>query len=313
MAYTGTTTAGIPSAIKAYYEKRFLMVSEYNLVMDQLGKPGRIPKGEGKTVVWNRMTNLATGSVLTEATDPTAVGYSATMVSAILNQYGTLTQVSDLVELTALDTTIEECLDRLAYQAALTIDTGIRDQIVSGGTVMYGTASYSNSAGFAPTRNSIDANDTLAVYDVRRAVKKLQTFAAQPHTRDRFVGVGHPNVLFDLQGDSNWTNAHIYTEKGIDAIYNGEVGEIYGTRWLMTQNAPVLTASGSASTDVYPTFIMGKEFFGVSKLQNLETYVDSPSKNSPLRLYSDIGWKASHVAKVLNDSFAVRLEVAGTA
>jgi hypothetical protein len=58
---------------------------------------------------------------------------------------------------------------------------------------------------------------------------------------------------------------------------------------------------------------MGRDFFGVSKLQNLETYVDSPSPRSALRLYSDIGWKASAASKALNDSFCARLETAATA
>jgi len=259
------------------------------------------------------MTNpTVKNTALTEGTDPTPAGLSATLVSATLAQYGNFEQVTDILDLTSIDSTIKEVMDVLAYEAALSIDTVIRDAIVTGGTVMYATAAYSNSAGFDPVRNSINSDDTITVYDVRRAVRQLNTFAAKPHTKDRFVAVAHPDVIFDLQGDDNWVNAHIYTEKGINQVYNGEAGEIYGTRWLMSQNASVLAGSGSASTDVYATFIMGKEFFGVSKLQNLETYVDSPSPRSALRLYSDIGWKASWATKVLNDSFAVRLESAAS-
>lgn len=309
-----TTTGTLPGPIKAYYEKRFLMRAEENFIVEQLGMPGRIPKGEGKTVVWNRMTSpTAKTTALTEGTDPTPSGLSATLVSATLSQYGNYEQVTDLLDLTAIDTTIKEVMDTLSYEATKTIDTVIWNAIVAGGTVMYSTAAYSNSAGFTPTRNSIDSNDVLTVYDVRRAVKKLNNFAAKPHTKDRYVVAAHPDTIFDIQGDSNWVNAHIYTERGIDAVYNGEAGELYGTRWVMTQQAPVLTNSGSAGTEVYATFFMGKEFFGVSKLQNLETYVDSPSPRSALRLYSDIGWKASFAVKVLNDSFAVRMEHAATA
>jgi len=115
-----------------------------------------------------------------------------------------------------------------------------------------------------------------------------------------------------LEGDTNWVNAHTYTEKGVDNVYNGEAGELYGVRFMMTQSAPILTNSGSAAAEVYQTHIMGKDFFGVSKLQNLVTYVDSPSPRSALRLYSDIGWKAGFAVKVLNDSFAQRLESGAT-
>jgi len=309
-----TTTSTLSGPVKSFYEKQFLLRAEENFVFEQLGKPGKIPEGEGKTVVWNRMTNpTVKNTALTEGTDPTPSGLSATLLSATLAQYGNYEQVTDLLKLTAIDSTIKEVMDVLAYEATKTIDTVVRDAILTGGTVLYATAAYSNSAGFNPVRNSINSDDTITVYDVRRAVRQLHRFSAQPHTKDRYVAVAHPDVIFDLQGDSNWVNAHIYTEKGINAVYNGEAGEIYGTRWVMSQNASVLTNSGSGGTEVYPTFIMGKEFFGVSKLQNLETYVDSPSPRSALRLYSDIGWKASWATKVLNDSFAVRLESAASA
>lgn len=308
-----TITSTLPGPIKSYYEKRFLMRAEENFVFEQLGTPGRIPKGEGKTVVWNRMTNpTAKTTALTEATDPTPAGLSATLLSATLAQYGNFERISDLVEMTALDTTVKEAIDVLAYEAAVTIDTVIRDVVVAGGTAMIGTAAYTNSAGFTPTRNSINADDLITVGDIRRAKRTLNEFSAKPHTKDRYVAVAHPDVIFDLEGDTNWINAHIYTEKGINAVYNGEAGEMYGVRFIMSQNAPILTNSGSAGTEVYPTLIMGEQFFGVSKLQNLETYVDSPSPRSALRLFSDIGWKASFAVKVLNDSFGVRLETAAT-
>jgi len=301
-----TTSGTLSTTVRAYYEKRFLLRAEKNFVLEQLGVPGRVPKGEGKTVVWNRMTNpTAKTTALTEGTDPTPTGLSATLVSATLAQYGNYEQVTDYLELTAIDTLIKEVMDVLAYEAALSIDTVIRDAIVSGGTAQY-------ASGVA-ARNSLVSTNIVQVADIRKAKRQLARFSARPHTLQRYVAVAHPDVIYDLEGDSNWVNAHIYTEKGITQVYNGEAGEIYGTKWIEYDNASVLTNSGSAGTEVYITFIMGKEFFGVSKLQNLETYVDSPSPRSALRLYSDIGWKAGFVTKALNDSFAVRLESGATA
>lgn len=301
-----TTTATMPQPVQAYYEKSFLMRSEENFVYEQLGTPGRIPAGEGKTVVWNRMTNpSAKTTALTEGTDPTPSGLSASLISATVAQFGNFEQVSDLLELTAIDTTIKEVMKTLAYEAALTIDTVIVGAISGGGTAMYASG--------VVARNSLLATNTVTVADIRKAKRELNSFSAKPHTRDRFVATAHPDVIYDLEGDSNWVNAHIYTEKGIDSVYNGEAGELYGTRFMMTQLAPVLVNSGCTGAEVYQTHIMGKDFFGVSKLQNLKTYVDSPSPRSALRLYSDIGWKASFATKVLNDSFCIRLESGATA
>lgn len=302
MAVTTTTTLSEPVA--AYYEKRFLMRAEENFIYEQLGTAGRVPKNEGKTVVWNRMTNPSSKSALTEGADPTPSGLSATLVSATVAQYGNYEQVSDILELTAVDTLVKEVIDVLAYEAAISIDDAIIAEVSAGGTALY-------ASGVA-ARNSLVATDTVTVKDIRKAKRELHSLAARPHSKGKFVATAHPDVIYDLEGDSNWVNAHIYTEKGIDAIYNGEAGEIYGTRFMMTQQAPVLTNSGSANAEVYQTHIMGKDFFGVSKLQDLDTYVDSPSPRSALRLYSDIGWKASFAVKVLNDSFAQRLESGAT-
>jgi N4-gp56 family major capsid protein len=290
------------------------MRAEENFVLKPLGKVGRVPKGEGKTVVWNRMTNpTAKTTALTEGTDPTPSGLSATLISATLSQYGNYEQVTDYLELTAIDTTVAEVMDALAYEAAKSIDTIIANALVSGGTQLIVTAAYSNSASFTPTRNSMNSDDVLTVYDLRRAKRELDGFAAEPHTKDRYIAVAHPDVIFDLEGDDNWVNAHVYTERGINQVYNGEAGEMYGVRFIMSQQSSfILTNSGSGGTEVYTTFVMGKEFFGVSDIHNLKTYVDSPSPRSALRLYSDIGWKANFTVKVLNDSFAMRIESAAT-
>lgn len=309
-----TTTGTLSSTVKPYYERRFLLRSEENFVYEQLGMPGRIPKGEGKTVVWNRYTNPSSkDTALTEGTDPTPSGLSAQLVSATLEQLGNYEQVTDLLDLTSVDQVIKSAMDLLAYEAALSIDTKIRDDISTSGLVLYATGAYSNSAGFTPTRNSINADDVMTVNEVRRAKRQHGRMNSRPHTKDRFVGIAHPDVTFDLEGDANWVNAHIYTEKGINAVYNGEAGELYGTRFVETTLAPILTNSGSAGTEVYITQIIGKDFFGVSKLQNLETFVDAPSPRSALRLYNDIGWKASMASKALNDSFCARVETAATA
>lgn len=300
-----TTTSTMSQPVQEYYEKQFLLRAEEEFVYEGLGKVGRIPANQGNTVVWNRMTNpTAKTTALTEGTDPTPSGLSASLISATVAQYGNYEQVTDLLELTAIDSTIEEVIDVLAYEAAKTIDQVIVNKISAGGTQLF--------ANTAVARNSLVPTDTFSVTDLRKAVRQLHTFAAPSHTKGRFVATAHPDVIFDLQGDSNWVNAHIYTEKGIDAVYNGEAGEMYGVRFVMSQQAPVLTNSGSAGTEVYLTHIMGRDFFGVSNLQNLETYVDSPSPRSALRLFSDIGWKASHAVAVLNDSFAIRVESGAT-
>lgn len=302
---TVTTTSTLSQAVAKYYEKRFLLLAKENFVYKGLGTEGNVPKNQGNTVVWNRMTKLSAATTAVEGSDPTPAGLSSSIVSAVISQYASYEQVSGLLETTAVDTLVKNVLDMMSYQASLTIDTVIRNAISAGGIAQYASG--------VVARNSLVATNVVTVADLRKAKRKLTNYCAQPHTADRFVAVAHPDVIYDLEGDSNWVNAHIYTEKGIDSVYNGEAGDLYGTRFVMSQLAPIAVTAGSASANVYLTHIMGKDFFGVSNLLNLETYVDSPSPRSALRLYSDIGWKASFAVSVLNDSFAVRLESGATA
>ena len=303
-----TTTATLSSVMQAYYDKRFLKRATAEFVYKQLGRMGTVPKGEGKTVVWNRYTNpTAKTSALTEGTDPTPSGLSATLISATISQYGNFEQVTDILELASIDNSIASTVELLAYEASVSIDTVIRNVVDDTTTILY-------ASGVA-NRTSIIATDVVTVTDIRKVVRQLKGQNAKPQRKGgSYMAVIHPDVEYDLQGDSNWTNAHQYTDSALGGVYNGEVGKLYGVRFLNTTQAPVLTnsASAGASTDVYQSLVFGEEAFGVSELQNLRTYVDSPSPRSALRMYSDVGWKAGFTTKILNDNFMVSLESAAT-
>lgn len=303
-----TTSSTLSSVMQIYYDKKLLMRAEKELVYKQLGRVGTLPQGEGKSIYWTRYTNMpAQSTTLTEGSDPTARGISAVTVSATLGQYGDLTQVTDVLSLTAFDNVISSAVELLGYQAGLTVDTVVRDVVAATTNVLY-------ASGVA-NRTSISATDVLTVADIRKAVRTLRTANAKPNSKagGKFVAVIHPSVEYDLQGDDAWVNAAQYTEKGVDRIFQGETGEMYGVKFLRSTNAPVLTNSGSAGTEVYKSLIFGEEAFGVSDLQNIRTIVHNPSKNSALELYADVGWKTSFVASILNNAYMVSIESAATA
>jgi len=303
-----TTTARLSSVMQIYYDKRLLLRAEKELVYKQLGRVGTLPNGEGKTIYWTRYTNMpAQTAALTEGTDPTARGISAVTVSAVLAQYGDLTQVTDVLSLTAFDNVISSAVELLGYQAGLTVDSVVRDVVGATTNVIY-------ASGVA-ARTALIATDVLQVADIRKAVKTLRAANAKPNSKagGKFVAVIHPNVEYDLQGDDAWVNASQYTEKGVDRIFQGETGEMYGVKFLRSSNAPVLTNSGSAGAEVYKSLFFGEEAFGVSDLQNIRTIVHNPSKNSALDLYADVAWKTSFASAILNNAYMVSVESGATA
>jgi N4-gp56 family major capsid protein len=308
-----TTTGLLTSVLQTYYDKKLLMRAEKELVYKQLGRVGTVPQGEGKTIYWTRYTNMpAQTSTLTEGTDPTARGISAVTVSATLAEYGDLTQVTDFLSLTSFDNVINSAVELLGYQAGLSVDTIVRDVVAATTNVIY-------ASGVA-NRTSVGDADTMTISDVRKAVRTLRGANAKPLNNGMFAAVVHPDVEYDLQGDDSWVNAAQYVEKGINRIYQGETAEMYGVKFLRSANAPVLVSSGSAqgasgadTPDVYQSIIFGEEAFGVSDLVDIKTIVQSPSKNSALELYSDIGWKVKFVSAILNNNFMVSVESAATA
>lgn len=307
MAFTQTAT--IPALVRQYWETRFLMRVNPKFVYNQFGQKGRVPKNGGSLVNWTRYYNLtAATTALSEGYNPTAASLSAATLQASCLQYGNVVQISDFIEETGLDNDIVgSAVDILGDNAGNSIDQIVRDILIAG---------ISANAIFASAvvaRNSLAVTDVLTVKDIRRAVRKLKRNDAKPFADGKFVGILHPDVTYDLQGDTNWTSIHTYTDAALAGQYNGEAGSIYGVRILETTNAPVLVNSGSASTEVYENVFLGQEAYGVSNFHDLQIIIkksDNNDTSNPLNMYGTVGWKAGFAAKVLNSNFAQLVESA---
>jgi N4-gp56 family major capsid protein len=98
-----------------------------------------------------------------------------------------------------------------------------------------------------------------------------------------------------------------YAAPGQANLYSGEIGKIYGCRFVETNLGPAVrgsNAGGTASTVAYGTVVMGKGFFGVTELDGgIKTYLTTGAdKADPLNQTSIYGWKAYFAAKLLNTS-----------
>jgi N4-gp56 family major capsid protein len=272
----------------------------------QLGRLGQFQNGEGPIVRWLKYTNLsAATTALSEGKDPDAGAVTSTFQTAIASQYGYVVMPTDIFELVSVDPVLTAIIELLADQSAQSIDQIIQAVLAAGGTAQYGTG--------VVARNSLVSTDVYSVAGLRKAIRTLKRYDIRPHSNGEYVAVLHPSQVYDIQGDTKWEALTQYTTAGIDRPYNGDIGKLYGTRFIETSECTALTASGSASTNLIASYVFGAEAFGVTDLQNLATYVDSPDPTSALRMRSRVGWKASFAAKVLNASAYVRLETGFTA
>jgi N4-gp56 family major capsid protein len=326
MATAGTTQTTLTNTIKQFYDRVMLDVLDPNLKYYQFGSKRPLPKGEGNTMVWNRPTRLAKGFLLTEGlTTSTANALSTSKVSAIIRQFGGFTSVSDLVDLTSITDVMKMAAERLGAQAGETLERVIIAELCTYNAGA-GIHLLKNSAGISDFFESISgcsttggvagsvvgfygqAANVMSVSDVRKAVYKLKGLDVAPYEGNDFVAIINVDTAEDLVGDSSWINFHQYAAPGQANLYTGEIGKIYGCRFVETTQGPVIKGSydytSTTSAALYGTLVMGKGYFGVTELDGgIKTFVtQGAEKSDPLNQMTTYGWKANFIAKVLNAS-----------
>ena len=310
-----STSSTVAAAIKnRYYDKLFLKIAESKLVHKQLGQRNKMIEagagGYGTGVVyWTKWTNLP---VVTagqgEGVPTTAVSMTATSVTGTTAQYDAAVSISDILAYTSFGDVMKAAMERLAYNAGISIDTVVAKEIQNSGTfdtVVGGIA--------AAAWTSIPATATLTIGGVRRAVRKLQRNDAQQLPDGNWVAVIHPDSLYDLQADTTtggWIDANKYTESNASKLLNGEVGKLMGVRFLSSTNASVPRTGVVASASIYVTSFFGTDAFGVTELQSLKTYVKdfgTGGTGDPTEKVATAGWKTTFGASSLNSAFYVNM------
>jgi N4-gp56 family major capsid protein len=123
----------------------------------------------------------------------------------------------------------------------------------------------------------------------------------------------HPAQSFDLQGDTavgGFLDVNKYTSS--TPMLRGEVGKIYGARVVESPNVFINAGAGSGGADTYHGFMFGKAAYGNVDLagQNMKMFakqLGSAGSEDPLDQRSTVGYKFSHVTKVLEAARAIQM------
>ena len=309
MAALTTTSTNAAPVKNRYYDELFLKVAESNLVHKQLGQINRqIAAGQGGygsgAVYWTRFANLSTvTSGSGEGTATSAVTLSAVNVTGTTAQLDNAVSISDILAYVSFGDIMKQAVERLAYNAGISIDTKVRTEIANSGTILNAEA--------AAHYSSITTTGTLAINGVRKAVRSLNRNDAMTLADGSFVAVIHPDQVYDLQGDTTtggWIDANKYMSN--DKLLNGEIGKLYGVRFLETSNGATIagTTGYAASATIYVASFFGRDAFGVTDLQNLKTYIKdfgSAGSADPTDKIATAGWKCTFGAATLNPNFFV--------
>ena len=313
-AYDSTTKTGgtyasnqdLSPEMKTFYDKNLIRLAEPELVHDQFGQKRPIPGGNGKVIEFrkfNALPNVPADRILDEGITPNGQFYGVTAITAKVEQYGGYITLTDMLNLTAYDNNMQEVMKLLASQAGQVSDKITRDILAAGTNVSY--------AGGRAARANLTSADVLTIEDIKKAVRKLKRVNAKTISGN-YVAIVHPDVAYDLMQDSEWIDANQYA--GSKAIFNGEIGKMYGVRFVETTMAKIVKPS---DLPIYCTLVLAENAFGVTSINNggIETIVKqlgSGGTADPLNQRSTVGWKLNKVAKILEESYMVRIESAAS-
>ena len=295
---TGGTLA---PGVATYYEKVFLARAQYPFVLGEGGQKRTHPTNEGRTVNFTRMNPFTViTSPLGEMSNPVTCAINLSTVSMTLSEYGLTTQTSRLGSLVSIDTNMKETVEAMGQNMGETLNRLVGNELQNG------TPFYGNTH----TAHSFTAGDTLDACDIRAMVRTLELGKAMKYQDGMFLGKTDPYSKNNLIADTTWVNAKTYSD--VKGLYRGEIGELYGVRWLL--NVDVMSGTEAASTASstvtrFYSYVHGKDAFGVydlekdqPKLYILPNQVDSAS---PAGRISIVSWAGSYACKLLNSSWVI--------
>ena len=302
-----TSSEGLSKEMKTYYSDYLIDNAIPKLVHDQFGQKHPIPKNGGKTIEFRKYSPLPKLTApLQEGVTPDGQSLNMSTVEATVAQYGGYITLSDMLLLTAIDNNLVQATKLLGAQAGATLDTITREVLNGGTNVIF--------AGGKDARGDLDETSLLTVDDIKKAVRKLKSQNAE-QINGSWVGIINPDVAYDLTNDPAWKDVKTYSDP--DDLYEGEIGKIFGVRFVETTEAKVWAGAGNGGRAVYSTLILGDNAYGTTEitgggLEHIVKQLGSAGTADALNQRATAGWKATKVAERLVENYMVRIESAST-
>jgi len=246
---------------------------------------------------------------------------SLSKVTATLQQIGQVVVLSDVLNNTEFLNSLAQATKTNGEDAALKCDNIVKAALSNSSTPTGSSDTQGGStifAGDADSATGLDSltNNIMTASDVLDVVTQLRIKRA-PEINGGYVCIAAPQVLRDIMRDADWLNAA--TRSNVGALYNGEVGSLYGVRFVEDTNPFRCNMSGVADINtevaagvVFASFFLGGEAFGVPALSGDSPMspsiqiVDTPDKKDPLNQVITVGFKTMYAAKVLTSDYYIR-------
>ena len=305
-AYTGATEAfsgknTLEGELKTFYDTELLENARIEMVYAQFAKKQPLPANHGGTVEWRKFNTFARADKLTEGVIPTGQKMGMSSITASIDQYGTYATISDKLDLRAYDPVLLIASEEMGASAAETQEVLIRDGLLVNTNVLYCDnigmdGSFKSTPTTPATMGASDADGwSLLTPDmVAKSATKMKKDRV-PTIGGKYVAVIHPSVAYDLRKSEAWMDVHKYS--AVAEIFNGEIGELHGVRFVENTFAPVLGGSeyqNKSGGVTYATYFFGKDAYAIidpagGALQMIAH--DKDEIGGPLNQFSTVGYK----------------------
>ena len=304
-AYDGSTQAfegvnSLSGELKTFYDTELLENARVEMFYAQFAKKQHLPANHGTTVEWRKWNTFEKAGMLQEGVIPTGQKFGMSSKTGAINQYGTYAAITDKLELRAYDDVILGATEEMGASAAETQETLIRDALLVNTNVLYcdNITLATGAAASTPTSPAtMEATAEVMCLLTPDSVAKAVTIMKKnrvPTINGKYYAVIHPSVAYDLRKSKEWIEAHKYS--ATSEIFNGEIGELHGCRFIENVFAPILgdDYKNKAGGVTYANYMFGKDAFGIIDPDGgaLEMIVKDKSQiGGPLNQFSTIGYK----------------------
>ena len=326
-----TTSSTLSNQYQNFFSKKLLSYAVEALVLDQFGEKAPLPAKAGhKAITMFRYGSPSTAAIenLTDGDAPSGTrSLTLSKIEKALTQRGQVVKLTDILTATDLFNSLQQSIKTCGEDAALDLDTITRNVLVgsnaAGDAKENGDGSaldnsdtltemYADGGTDYTTFEATTSGNTLDAGAILDAVTKLKVNRANPVSGGHYVCVTSPQVLSDIMKINEWLNAAQYSNVG--ELYKGEVGSLYGAKFVMTTN-PFISGIANAEDDdrfdydnsggggfgtgkdVHASLFLGQQAYGVPDLGTPSPFspkviiTDEADKSDPLNQVTNVGFK----------------------
>ena len=318
-------------------KKRLLRRGNYKLVAAKFGQAFTQGKHNTLTAKWRRYDNFPTAEApLSEGITPPGRKLAKTDVTSTLQQYGDWAELTDIVFDTHEDDVPKETVNLCGDQMGETVEVVTVATLKSGSNVFYANNAGSRAAVNSPClpgdfkriERSLAKNKGTMITSMIKASQNVSTEPINP----AFIAMGHTDLKADVESMEGFVPVRNYADSS-KTVHPSEVGSLGSFRFCLTPLFEAWLAAGTAGTtylssgdipasslsaDVYPIIVVGKDSYGVVRLQGVDAVKPAvvypkPVVGDELAQRGFVSWKIYYTSVILNSSWVARYEVAATA